>query len=141
MQSMTHSRGRADRNSDREVTEPKRTKEKVEISAESGHTEAIAIAPRQMTEGNIIGGPGDLLPGTGQQRITRSRLDYPSSSLTDDCQWSITKLSFFCLHGTRLLGGGVRNPIALSVVRSSDYPEPAVGNLVHTYFGGLAACC
>ena len=138
---MTHSRGRADRNSDREVTEPKRTKEKVEISAESGHTEAIAIAPRQMTEGNIIGGPGDLLPGTGQQRITRSRLDHPSSSLTDDCQGSITKLSFFCLHGTRLLGGGVRNPIALSVVRSSDYPEPAVGNLVHTYFGGLAACC
>jgi len=50
----------------------------------------------QVYQGITLEVPKDLLPGTGQQRITRSRLHYPRTRCMGNCQRSITKLSFLC---------------------------------------------
>ena len=78
----------------------------------------LATEEKQLTEGNKIGGPArDLLPETGQQRITRLRLQHPTAGRNGNCQRSITKLSFFCyLDPEEIL-------LTLSVVHSLDYPE------------------
>ena len=93
--------------------------------------------------------PRDLLPGTGQQRITRSRLQDLTASRHRQLSKEHHEIVICLLLGvgntvTReaLLVAPLRTSpcLALSVVRSSDCPEGAAGNRARTCFGGPAAC-
>jgi len=88
----------------------------------------------QAREGNKLEVPRDLLPGTGQQRITRSRLQQPTAKGDDNCQKSITKLSFFCY--LQFPRRAKHSPgVVLNVVHSSDYPAEGEDSRARTYFG------
>lgn len=66
------------------------------VLAENEPQEKEAREVFRLGRKNKLEVPRDLLPGTGQQRITRSRLHQPTAKGDDNCQRSITNLSFSC---------------------------------------------